>query len=778
MVTRTTKGWWPLALGALAVMAVLMWAPGRAHADGGTGTIAVCLTSSSGTVLTPPGDGAWYQANGGSINYVGEGSGYPVDANGCRLQTLTAGASVAVWVEYNGTLSQHQIGTVPDGSTLRFDFYTTRVTLAYGHSIAFGGPTGDSGWFTQPSMELLSDGVTPIHFRLDGTGGASARTTLLWPIATGTGATFGQTLFVLRLLDHSGNPLANGVADYYLGGWHANVGQTDANGNYVLALPNDSPYLSVAMHYDGTSSQQSRSDAVSSVFTFQTALANVELEDADGNPLDTGSVAYYAGGWQPAANTSGGHVGFEMLPGSYSFAMSYNHTGQQLNGVAITGPATDVVFQTGRLTAYFSQPFYWYKSQFYSFPSGQSMEFLPGQVGLQLPVNGCETAMFAIAAGDHLVKTGIVATLSDSANHPLAGGVATVYAAGWQPVATTSANGKTCAAVNGHLGNTAVAMVYNGTRQQISQNAQTNGIYNFGTADVAVDLIDSNGNPLDTGTASYYAGGWHTIGDTSGGVVHVEMLPGSYSFAMTYNGTRQQLNGQVISGLSDTVAFQTTFVNIELQSHTGAALNIPDNGAASYYAGGWKSITTHNANNPRMVITQMLPGTYSFALTYNGTRDQKQQAISGTAVTVYFHAALVMVQIENHDNSATLDVADNGSASYYAGGWHTIAGDPPQAEMLPGTYSFAVVYQGTRAQETYTVIEPNPNNHANALQTVTFQTGSVHSTSGTAASYYAGGWKPFINDMELLPGTYTFDFSDATPNTAETLSAGVVNTIH
>jgi hypothetical protein len=314
-------------------------------------------------------------------------------------------------------------------------------------------------------------------------------------------------------------------------------------------------------------------------------------------------------------------------------------------------------------------------------------------------------------------------------------------------------------------------MTFNGTRQQFNYTVSaTNHTVVFQTVGVDVQLRNSANVPLDTGNASYYAGGWHTIGDTTGGVVHVEMLPGAYSFAMTYNGTREQLNGIDIT-TSNPVVFQTTLVDVELQAHDNSILDIPNNGSATYYAGGWQTITTLDPNNHSIVQAQMLPGTYSFALTFNGTRDQKTATLSSGATTVYFHAALVTVAVQDHNG----DALNADTASYYAGGWHTMV--DAQAEMLPGTYSFAATSNGTRAQNTYTVIEPNPNNNANATQTVVFQTGQVVSDSGKATAYYAGGWQPFTSGAELLPGTYTFSLSDQA-NAAVTVLAGVVNHIH
>ena len=156
-----------IALGALGALPSMT---STAKAAGNTGTVAVCLTDSTGANVVPDGDKAWYQVDGGSTNYVGS-----VGPTGCREQTVT-GTNVAVWVKYNTTYSQHETVAVPNGGTLRVDFYTTKVTLQYsgGRNIAFGGPTGDSTWFNKPSMELVSDGVTPVHFRLGNTGGPMA----------------------------------------------------------------------------------------------------------------------------------------------------------------------------------------------------------------------------------------------------------------------------------------------------------------------------------------------------------------------------------------------------------------------------------------------------------------------------------------------------------------------------------------------------------------------------------------------------------------------------
>ena len=60
------------------------------------------------------------------------------------------------------------------------------------------------------------------------------------------------------------------------------------------------------MIYGGASIDQVQDVETDPVVVFQTTNVTVELQDSVGDPLDTGEVKYYAGGWKTFGSTSGG----------------------------------------------------------------------------------------------------------------------------------------------------------------------------------------------------------------------------------------------------------------------------------------------------------------------------------------------------------------------------------------------------------------------------------------------------------------------------------------
>jgi hypothetical protein len=202
---------------------------------------------------------------------------------------------------------------------------------------------------------------------------------------------------------------------------------------------------------------------------------------------------------------------------------------------------------------------------------------------------------------------------------------------------------------------------------------------------VTVQLKDSTGALMDSGTGQYYSGGWRDIGNTSGGQITKELLPGSYTFSMNYAYARQEKAQNITS--DPIVVFQTIGVSVQLKDSTGALI---DTGTVQYYSGGWRDIGSTSGGQ---VTKELLPGNYTFSMNYAFARQEKAQSITSDPIVV-------------------------------------------------------------------------------------FQTGQVHSDSDSCTYYYAGGWRAFTQDMELIPGTYTFRFNDTTPDTPYTITTGTVNYIH
>ncbi len=123
-------------------------------------------------------------------------------------------------------------------------------------------------------------------------------------------------------------------------------------------------------------------------------------------------------------------------------------------------------------------------------------------------------------------------------------------------------------------------------------------------------------------------------------------------------------------------------MTVKLTDHNGTAIS-DGTGKASDYASGWKEIG--NLLSDGTISTQMLPGTYTFAMSYNGSSEHQSASVSGTTTMVTFQTGLFTSESGDCTN-------------YYASGWHAFPGGG--VELLPGSYTFALT-GGTH--QTYSV---------------------------------------------------------------------------
>ena len=331
-------------------------------------------------------------------------------------------------------------------------------------------------------------------------------------------------------------------------------------------------------------------------------------------------------------------------------------------------------------------------------------------------------------------------------------GTAEYYASGWK----TFGSGSTTTSMELLPTNYTFRVSYGGASIQKKQDVSSDTAVVFQTTVVSMQLLASDGTTELTGTAEYYASGWNTFGSGST-TTSMELLPTNYTFRVSYGGASIQKKQDVSSDTA--VIFQTTVVSMKLLASDGTT---ELTGMAEYYANGWKTFD----NGSTTTSMELLPTNYTFRVTYGGASVQKQQDVSSDP-NVVFQTTLATMQLLASDGTTEL----TGTAEYYANGWNTFdnGSTTTSMELLPTNYTFRVTYGGASVQKQQDV-SSDPQ--------VVFQTVAVHSDSETATQYYASGWQTFTQDMELLPGDYPFRFSDGTPQTTFTLTAGEVNHIH
>ena len=682
----------------------------------------------------------------GTVKYAGN-SWQDFGPSGSTMELLPGTYQFQMY--YHNAMQQIS-GVAISGTTQDVDFKTTMVTLRYSGTIQYAGFTWQP--FTKPSMELLP---ATYQFQFDGRQ-------LSFVVGD---SNLEKTIVLVKLLNSTGKGLANGIAKYYDGSWNP-MGSTGGDGTLLYAINGLKGNLAFGMTYMNGYQQKWQDVSVDSIVIFQTKLVTVELRNSSNALIDTGTaVGYYTGTWNTfgSGTTSGGKITAELLPGNYCFRMTYEKTYNQ-KWQDVSKDAT-VVFQTKLVTVELRDSnnnlmdtgtnVGYYTGTWNTFGSGTTSG---GQVTMELlPGNYCFRMTFAdtyqqkwqdVGSNPVVVFGATKVTLQFS-------GAIQYYAGGaWHPFTKPTMG------------------LFPGTYPFKFGDYQTNLTITGAdmTKSVFVALLrNSNGAGLSGGTAQWYDGSWHSIPGTTGSngaiVVLIDGLKGNLAFGMTYANTYNQ-KWQDIS-IDSIVSFQTVKATIQLKNSAGVLFDTGTN--VGYYTGTWNTFGSGTTSGGKVTM-ELLPGNYCFRMTYLNTYNQKWQDI-GTDPTVVFQTKLVTVELRDH-NGNLMDTGTN--VGYYTGTWNkfgsgTTSGGQVTMELLPGNYAFHLTY-GNATNQIWQDIGVNP--------TVVFQTGQVSSSSGTCTQYYTGCWNTFTQDMELLPGNYTFHFSDGYHDTSYSITAGIVNNIH
>ncbi len=687
------------------------------------------------------------------------------NANGLASGELFDGNQVEFYTEYNRTRSAKQTVPVTNGTVATFE--TTKVNLQHGSQILYG-ITQYSGWstFTSP-MELFAGTYA---FKFGNTLDTNFEI---------SGCSMDKTIAVLKLTDNNGNPLAGGTArggpGNNFGQWHV-PGSTDVNG--ILVDMRDGLYtnMSYEMKVNNTTANKTQNISLNPVFEFQTNLLTLRQETCAGTPLDGGNPRYGNGGtfttwWFPSGatgSTAPGETASQVFPGSYSFQMQYQATADAKLNVNIPDADTTLTWQTTNIALNYSGAIA------YGGGSGDSkhfikpsMELLPGTVWFNFrggdPYNKRVQLTFS---GCNYEASAAVVKLLDSGGNGLSGGTAKYYDSGWKNIpGSTDTSGTLLHIVPSLKNNLRFRMQFAGGRLDKIQDIAADSFIIFQTENVVVNLQDSNatlGNLPEEGSVKYYASGWKTFGNTSGGTVSKELLPLNYRFRMQYAGGNQDKTQNV--GNNSVVDFQTTLVTVNLKDSNGTLGNLPAEGTVKYYASGWKTFGNTSGGT---VGKELLPLNYRFRMQYAGGNQDKTQNVGNNSV-VDFQTTLVTVNLK--DSNGTLgNLPEEGTVKYYASGWKnvgTTSGGIASKELLPLNYKFRMQYAGGSQDKTQNVGNNPVVDFQTALVTVRLQTGAGVGLSGGVAKYYASGWKNVgttdstgDTSKELLPLNYKFRMS-------------------
>jgi hypothetical protein len=349
---------------------------------------------------------------------------------------------------------------------------------------------------------------------------------------------------------------------------------------------------------------------------------------------------------------------------------------------------------------------------------------------------------------------GCIVKLINSTGTKLIGGALQYYEGSWKDAVN---NNDGTFFVNTAKTTLSLRMTYEyGTQTKSNVSVGTDTIA-FQTVNAQIQLQNSNGVLIDTGSVQYYAGAWRILGTTINGTATKELLPANYSFRMTFAYASKDKQQDI--GTNAIVIFQTVNAAVQLQNSQGTLM---DQGTVQYYSGAWRDLgtTTNGVANK-----ELLPNNYSFRMTYAYASKDKQQDI-GTNPIVIFQTVNAAVQLQNSQGS----LVDQGTVQYYSGAWRdfrTTTNGVATKELLPNNYSFRMTY-------AYASKDKQQDISTNA--TVVFQTVNaavqLQNSQGVlmpaplgdqgTVQYYSGAWRDLgttlngVAKKELLPNNYSF----------------------
>jgi hypothetical protein len=200
---------------------------------------------------------------GSSYWYLGTPTGTTGELN---AQLFAGTQTFRVDVNSTSTFKTQDVGIDP-----LVVFNTTALTLGYSGTVAFGGPTGDSAYFTPAHTREFFPGT--VNFRFDFSPGGPIRL----PI-TIADTPLGKSMIVARLLDGSSNPISGVAVSAEPGA--ISLGTTDTNGIAYALADGSLGDETVSFTYGGKTFSLTQNQASNSIYRF------IVTTPVDGTPPD------------------------------------------------------------------------------------------------------------------------------------------------------------------------------------------------------------------------------------------------------------------------------------------------------------------------------------------------------------------------------------------------------------------------------------------------------------------------------------------------------------
>ncbi|KAF0139998.1 MAG: Alpha beta-propellor repeat-containing integrin, partial [Stygiobacter sp.] len=134
-------------------------------------------------------------------------------------------------------------------------------------------------------------------------------------ISTNNVVIFQTVPAMVQLKNSNGSLMDAGTVQYYSGAWRE-FGATTNGVTVKELLPNN---YSFRMTHEFVSLDKTQNTETNNVIVFNTVLCNVNVLDAQNQPVNNAAVSYYSGAWRSIGATLNGTISKELLPVNLSF---------------------------------------------------------------------------------------------------------------------------------------------------------------------------------------------------------------------------------------------------------------------------------------------------------------------------------------------------------------------------------------------------------------------------------------------------------------------------